>query len=460
MEDILELLKSQNPDDIKKAYKKLASKGKKGVLDNANEYNNKRDIRKNQVGKRKDKVTGSELIKVNKIAIPFQRKIVQSASSFLFGSPVNIVPNEVTDISETILDKWKDLRLDAMMLKFVEAVKSETEATIIFYEVDKKDGTPIKLKSRLLTSENGTYYPYFDEYGDLIAFGWEYRKIESDKEVSYLYVYTETEEFRYKKADGSWEVLEGFPKVNLFQKIPVVYLSQKSTEWEYVKDLIDRFEMTFSKFCDTNDYFADPKYKIKGKVAKLKQDAKAIYLEMKETRDGKVFSGDVDIISWDRAPESLKLEFETLVLLIYFLSNTTNLTPSELKGLGAMSGTAIKLMFFGSILKAKWDEGDYSVAISRMLNVIKAGIINITNPELDSKEDTTSFDVQFTSVLPENLQEIVTTLVDANGGKAIISQRTAVEQNPMVEDKDEEVKRLDEEASTSKVEDLGVTVGI
>ncbi len=459
MADILELLSSENPDDIKKAHKMLSQNAKKEVLNNANEYNNKRDIRKNQVGKRQNKVTGGEVIEVNKIAIPFQRKIVQSASSFLFGSPVNIVPNEATDLTETILDKWKELRLDATLLKFAEAVKSETEATLIFYEVDKKDGTPIKLKSRLLTSKNGKYYPYFDEYGDLIAFGWEYKKIENDKDVVYLHVYTETQEFRYKKTDSNWQLIDK-PTINLFGKIPIVYLSQDSPEWEYVKDLIDRFEMSFSKFCDTNDYFSNPKYKIKGKIEKIKQDAKAIYLDMVETEKGQIINGDVEIISWDRAPESLKLEFDTLILLIYFLSDTTNLTPSELKGLGAMSGVALQLMFMGSILKAKWDEGDYSVAISRVLNIIKTGVVNITNPELKPKDNNTSFDIQFTSVLPKNLKEIVETLVEANGGKPIISQETAVEQNPMVEDKVREVERLQEQNKADKINNLGDTVEI
>ncbi|MBS9774593.1 MAG: phage portal protein [Tenacibaculum sp.] len=457
MADILELLNSTEPENIKKAHKILSQNAKKDVLNNANEYNNKRDVRKNQVGKRQNKVTGGEVIEVNKIAIPFQRKIVQSASSFLFGSPVNIVPNEVNDLTETILDKWKELRLDATLLKFAEAVKSETEATIIFYEVNKGDGN-IKLKSRLLTSKNGKYYPYFDEYGDLTAFGWEYKKTENDKEVVYLYVYTEDQEFRYKSVDGNWQLLKGYPVVNLFGKIPVVYLSQESPEWEYVKDLIDRFEMTFSKFCDTNDYFADPKYVIKGKVYKVKGDSKSIRLEMVQTSDGKIVSGDVSILSWDRAPESLKLEFDTLVLLIYFLSDTTNLTPADLKGLGAMSGVALELMFMGSILKAKWDEGDYSVAISRMLSIIKAGVTNITNPNLKLKDDDTSFEVKFTSVLPKNLKEIVETLVEGSGGKAIISQETATELNPMIKNKDREKERLRQESNLDKVQDLGDTI--
>src|SRR5690606_6405614 len=142
---------------------------------------------------------------------------------------------------------------------------------------------------------------------------------------------------------------------------------------------------------------------------------KMVKLDIVETDKGNVIEADLDVISWDRAPEALKLEFETTMELIFGLSDTTYFTFEKAKGLGAVSGVAMRLMFFGSILKAKWDEGDYQTAISRVINILKAGIGNILETKLKSGLETLSVDVRFTSVLPENIKEVIEILSEATG---------------------------------------------
>src|SRR5690606_29248432 len=83
------------------------------------------------------------------------------------------------------------------------------------------------------------------------------------------------------------------------------------------------------------------------------------------------------------------------------------------------------------------DQGDYSTAVSRILNVMKAGIANITSEARETELEELDIDIQFTSILPDNLLETVQILTEANGGKPIMSQETSVASNPLVTDSDE-----------------------
>lgn len=426
---------------------------KKNVADYAAEYKeNKRDLRPTQVGKRQDKRLKNETVTVAKIPIPFSHDVVQSATAFLFGSPVKIT-SELTSIQD-ILDVWEKMRLDSLLIKFTEAVKSETEAAIVFYQ--KEEGEELSLKARLLTSENGSLYPVFDAFGDLIAFGWKYKALDGDKEYEFMHLWTK-EKYYILKNDSGWKETDDSGQ-NFFSKIPVVYMSQDEPEWFLVQTLIDRFEMNLSKFADTNDYFSSPMYKAKGSVGQLpsKDDTgKMVILPIVETQGGKLIEADLDVITWEQAPEALKLEFDIERSLIYGLTKTADLSQESLKGLGTnLSGVALQMMFFGSILKSKFDQGDYKIAISRMLSVIMSGMANITKQLTEADIKEAKFDIEFTSVLPDNLLDIINILSTATGGKPIMSQATAVKNNPIVEDADEEIRQIAEE---EKAESFSLT---
>jgi len=445
----MSVLDKFNEGNFSEGLSELKSTQKKGVSDAYKEYENVRTIRDSQVGKRIDKRTKNEVVKVAKIPIPFQRKIVQSASVFLFGQPVKLVPSESNPAWDAIDSLWTDLRISSVLLDFCKKVKSETEAAIVVYPV-AKEGQEVKLKTRVLSQDNGTIYTNFDEYGDLVAFGWEYTSTVNGQEVERLRVWTADQVYEF---DGE-NLVEEFPKPNLFGKIPVVYLSQKHPEWWEVQDLIDRYEMSYSKFADTNDYFAHPMFKAKGQIQSMPQKdetGKMLRLPIHETKNGNIIEADVEFLTWEHGPESIKLEFETNKGLIYGLSDTPDLSFDNVKGIGNISGVALELMFLAPILKAKDDQGDYNVVISRLINVLKAGLSNILKPQGVTEQmlNELYIDIQYQSVLPGNLIETVQMLVEANGGKPIMSQQSSVASNPLVSDNEEEMDRIKEEKEST-----------
>lgn len=423
--ELLELIKE---GDIKGLVSKLPNK--ESVVNNKKEYNNDRKVRKTQVGKREDKTikgeSGNKIVPVAKIPIPFQRKIVKSASAFLFGNPINLSSD--ADISD-LTNEWRRLRMDSLLLKFAQEVKSSTEAAIAFSIVKDDDGT--KLKAQML---KGNLYPVFDEYEDMKAFVWMFKNTSTD----YLYVFTAESTKKYKKVKDGWS--EEGSDTNLFKKIPIVYMNQENPEWWEVQDMIDRYEMSVSKFADTNDYFASPMYKIKGEVGSFPGKdvtGKAVTLPQK-VENNILVEGDVEYLTWPHAPEATKLELDKLEGLIYSMSSTTNVTLESMKGVGNVANYAMQLMFLTSIIKAKWDEGDFRTAIERMISLIYAGSSKMSKPEEHIK-------VEFTGILPNNVMEIITMLSEATGGQAIMSQEAAVKQNPLVSDPQDEIAKIQSE---------------
>ena len=380
---------------------------------------------------------------------------MRTASVFLFGNPIQLVPNEENEASKAITYLWNDLRMDSLLLNFCQTVKSETEATIIFYEAKKED--QVIIKARLLTNQHGKVYPYFDSYGDMTAFGWEFKTMENKKEILYLYLFTADNKYVFKQESSDWIIIHELSGKNQFKKIPVVYLSQKRPEWWEVQELIDRYEMSFSKFCDTNDYFASPMYKAKGSVTSMPEKdetGKMIKLDIVETPDGKIINSDLDFLTWDHAPEALKLEFELSKGLIYNLTDTPDLSFDNVKGLGNVSGIALKLLFLSPVLKSYWDQGKYKTAISRIINLMKSGLKNVLNKNGNTLDDL-QFDVVFSSVLPENIKEVVEILTEATAGKPIMSQQTAIANNPYVKNGEEEVNKIKEESDQETLLNLG-----
>lgn len=429
------------------------------------EYENGRELRDSQVGNREDKVTDAGEVIVAKIPIPFQRKIVQTSSAFLFGKPVQLSLDQDSTAEEDFrlfVRQWKSMRMDSKLLQACEICKSETRSAILFRVVSDGVQTPeqeieLEMKATVLSSKNGKIYPAFNEFGDMVAFMYEYEgKDEKGDDVVYIMVLTQTNMVRILIDGDDYKEVETKP--HFFDRIPVVYMSQDYPDWHYVKAMIDRYEMVNSKFADTNDYFASPMFKAKGAVDFVpeKDQSGTVYkLDIFETDHGNVITSDLEVLTWEHGPESTKMEFENLKGLIYSLTNTPDLSFDNVKGLGNISGVALELMFMDPILKSYFDEGIFRTAVERCINVIRSGMIMALKNAGESFYQE-EINVSFRSVLPENISEIVDNLVSATGGKAVLSQKRAVQLNPLVDNSVEEYQEIQNEGAV----DTGGTLNL
>lgn len=399
---------------------------------------------------------------VNRIAVPFQKLIVNRAVGFLLGNPVEIKSTAENKQQELLVAMIKRTLADNkdkyFNRKLARTVKSECQAAEMWYLMEdplfwKKTVTNVnsifKLRVKLLSPSAGDkLYPYFDDYGDMTAFSRGYTLKDKDgKEVEHFDTWTAQVVINREKPGGSaWTEIR---TANIFQKIPVIFYSQHQSEWADVQSMIERYETKASNFADTNDYFGSPMVKLTGQVLSLPG----------KTTQGKVIQldvgGDAEYMAWSQAPESERLEFELLEKLIYSCTQTPNISFEQMKAIGStLSGFAIRLMFTDAHLKAENDIELFGEMFQRRLNLLKHICGTVINVSLAGDVEVLEVEPVFSPYMPKNIKEEVEILSIARANQALISKETAIENNPLVGSVKEELRRMeaDQEAQTAQTQ--------
>ncbi|WP_177764001.1 phage portal protein [Flavobacterium sp. I3-2] len=424
-----------------------------------NEFNkNERNLRPSQVGNiQKDKIVGTgekaKNVTAIRLSIPFAKKIVNTAVAFELGEPITLISDDKNELFEAVKQTWKLNRLDNKLQEALKKKKSELESCLIFHieDIPSDKGWITKLfktekkriKSTLKTNKEGKMYPIMNQFGNMIQFVWRFKTKINNNEVDNIWIYTDKERIVINNSiNNVYSQIESKP--HGFDRIPVVYLQQDVPEWEDVKTIIDRFEVALSKLGGSNDYAGYPLLKLYGELVNMpdrNDDGKTLRFPMKEVDDtsGKTIHGDAEFLTANNAAESVKLELEKLYSLILAMSSTPDIAFDNLKGLGSMSGVALKLMFLDAIIKAKMNEGDNRTMIERCLNIIASGIKSTVSTKLSKQELLIS--VQFNSILPNDLKEAVEIATTAVQG-GVMSKETAINYLDMVEDKKNEIQSI------------------
>jgi len=399
----------------------------------------KKTINKNTGRKDEDgnAVTEKDYIEVNRIGMPYQELIVERRIGFLLGNKINLNPIYSTDsennpekkVIDIINRIWNDNKLDYRNKDIARRSWSELECAELWYLVEDPEGgfwdkvsvslgvkrAQFSLKMKILSPELGDkLYPLFDAYGDLISFAREYSVKEEGKDINHFDVYTA--EMIYKYANrGSW-ILDNLAAgggviVNAMKKIPIIYYPEKHSEWHRVQSMIDRQETIVSNHGDMNDYFGSPILTVvgdmlgfaskgeQGKIISLAENAKANYLAL------------------ESPPESIKMEIDNLDKFIFSFSQTPNISFSELKSLGDLSGVALKLLFMDAHMAALNKVQTFGLGIQRRINLLKATIGSTLSVGLQSACNTLQVEPEFIPYLPLNIKEEVETI-----GTAVMSE--------------------------------------
>jgi SPP1 family phage portal protein len=393
-------------------------------------------------------------IMIARIPFPFQKLIVRRAATFLCGNPIEIEAKTDDDsleekFIEVIKKTWDDNKLDYDSKTLAKLMMSETEVAELWFFEDAKEGywkgTPndkeavtLRLRMKILANKyKDTLYPIFNAYGDMIAFARGYCTTLGKDKIEHLDIYTDQKRHLLTQGKTGWIlVTEEEPS----GKIPAVYYAQEDVEWVDVQWMIERIELLLSKLSDTNDYFAHPILGLEaesvddvewpekdasGKAVLLKNGAKAGY------------------IVWQASPESIKMELLQLRSAIMDQTDTPDISFDQVKGLGTYSGIALKMIFSGAHMKASEKEEIFGKGIQRRLNFLKVAHAYI-NSDFEPAVPL-AIRPRFTYYLPKDFVEETNMLMMANGGKQIISRKTAIELSSLVKDPQGELARLEEE---------------
>lgn len=382
-------------------------------------------------------------VAVARAAIPYQKLIVERIIGTMLGNNIqlteeNLAGSEVeSDLFKQVKQVWEDSKMDFTNRSILRALLSEMEVAEIWYAVKNEYGE-IELKCRVVSPSKGDrLYPFFDDNGTLIAFSREYEiEKEPGTKIIRLDTYTKESILKFQNADSGWQFLGGI--TNSFGKLPVVYYYQLAPEWMDIQPSCDRQDTLVSNFSDTNDYFASPMVKVRGKVEGFADKGE----------QGKIITvgenGDVDYLTWNSGPEAIKTEFDINEDLIYSSMQIPNFSWSKVQNIGNLQNAILKLFFTDPHMKAETKWETFGIGIQRRLNLLSRACKELFNTK------TTERQIKIKPVMkpyvPENLSEIVQTLVTATNGEPVMSQKRAVELNPMVSDTKAEMERLDEES--------------
>lgn len=414
-----------------------------------------------------DKENDRERIRIEKvarIAVAIQKLIINRTVSFCFGNPVAYNATPDGDMQEKAIKAIDRVlhccKTNTLNRKVARSIFGYKECAEMWYAQEKSKPhntysfpTKFKLRVAILSPKYGdVLYPYFDEYGDMIAFSRSFVRIKGDKKkYEYFETYTDSQHWLRIRADSGYAIVDGYPKVNPIGKIPVVYGRQDAFETEDVDNLIDRLEKLLSNFADTNDYHASPKIFTTGEIVGFAQKGEA----------GAVVQGEpgatAQYLSWQHAPESVKLEIETLLKLIYTISQTPDISFESVKGLGAISGIALKLLFMDAHLKVQDKMEMFGDYLQRRVNVIKAYLAQL-NPSLEDALDELEVEPEITPYMPTSEIEEINMWLAANGNKPLVSQKASVKGANLTQDPEKDFEQIQEEASAENSFSIGEPV--
>lgn len=401
------------------------------------------------------KQVGDETVPNWPIALPIQKKIVESTVAFLVGKPVRLVQeSENTDYAfQMVQDVWKEMRMNSKLLDLLTKYYSETEAVIMFrpYRDSKADindlTVPNTIRCKVISKSNGEgIYYRFDEFGTLEAWGREYKvKTGAGKEVDHFDLETASSIYYYKKDGRDWTVES---KPNIANKINMVLFSQEKWDSFDVDPLIERREVLTSGKAKNNDAMGNPILKLTGNVENLPDIAKSVkVVQMSE-------GGNAEYLYPQMSVDLIKEEREDLKELINYFTDTPDFSMDSMKSIGTTSGKAIELMFFPAILKSIRNQITLVELFDRMMEVIKNMLVklNLSDQRLSKEMKDLRIKFEFSSPLPENEADLIDMLSTATGGKATLSQEEAASLNPLTKNGKGNWDKIKNEFISSEIE--------
>lgn len=407
---------------------------KKHKIFNIAEYPDKK-VESKYTDEKGDKKTKTDTVKLNRIGLPYQKKIVNIATTFLCGEPIKYTNNsedtELYDAFQKVIEKNKMKFIDK---EIVTAVGRFTECAELWYHIEEANQhygfySSFRLKVKVLTPDKNHLYPVFDENDELISFSREFKI--GDKTI--FEVYTAQRIIRYEN-DGEWK--ETINTENPIGKIPVVFYKQEQVEWADVQTAVERLEQIYSYSAESNDKFAFPILKLKGEVTG----------QFAKENSGKVIqlgeSADADFVIPPTANQSLNDEISRLERDIHDFTSTPNISFDNMKGLGNMlAGSSAQFLFLSAHLKVMDKLAIYIPAFQRRASVIKS-YLQYINVKLDNKE----LDIEpvITPFVINNEAEFIRFLMEANGNKPIYSQEHSM-QKAGIKNAQEMIKQIQQE---------------
>ena len=231
-----------------------------------------------------------------------------------------------------------------------------------------------------------------------------------------------------------------------------MYGRQDKSEWADVQALIERLEKLLSNFADTNDYHASPKIFVTGEIRGFARKGET----------GAIIEGEANstaqYLSWQQAPESVRLEIDTLLNMIYSTTQTPDISFDSVKGLANLSGVALRMLFLDAHLKVQNKSELFGEYLERRMNLVRR-YLGVLNNALEPHIGQIEVSQRIEPFMVDDRAATIQALNLANGGRELISQRTAVRLSGLSDDPDGEYERIVTEKDADRIAEGTLNIG-
>lgn len=396
------------------------------------------DPASHEVNKRPDKPrAGQSPYITEKLSRSRQRYINEVELFFLLGQPIvwEATSEDTDDAFQAYKDFLDNTRFNTSMRQAKRLAGAETECAKI-YHIYQDEGMP-QVKVKVISRSNGYILrPLFDQWDNLIAFGYGYTLLENGKSVDHFDIETPDFIYRCKKQNIGWEVM---PVANPSGKINVIYYQQNKA-WDGAQNRISREEFADSKAADSVNYYSDPKLLATADVLELAKGGETsnvgevIKLSNKE-------SSMVEYLvppEYSTMKEAEKKDLSTSILFDTF---TPDFSYENMKGMGTLSGEALKRALALGYMKRDNLKEVYDILVDREKNLILAIMMNVTHIGLREQLSRLKVQHKFSEPFAEDKEkntDMIIKLYDAR----LISLQTAVNMLSFTDKPEEEIKRI------------------
>lgn len=379
---------------------------------------------------------------LNRIGLPYQKRIVEIATMFQTAIPYKYTAEDsalFTAFQEVI----KSNKMNFSDSKICTEVKRYTQVAELWYPEEGQNeqyGVPSKflLRHKVLSPEKYKLYPRFDDNDNLISFGVESTSKDGKKNIFQAFTAEFIYTFTTENGQTTTEV-----KPNIIGKIPVVLYQQDKPEWDSVQHLIEIAEEQRTYFSESNKKFGEPILMIAGRV-EGKMSGNNMGGKVFEVKDG----GNVQFVVPPNANENFDREMTMNRRDIHEFTHTPDLSDEFYAGKGNMlSGVGRKLAWLPAHLKVKDNEAIFIPALQRRINIILAFLSKMyvafekEMKDINITPIITPFDI-------DDDTEMIRTLMEANGGKPLLSQREAM-QRFGITDPEAQLKQIKDEENNN-----------
>ena len=421
--------------------------GKQGLI---NEYDpTKHPVMNKQLYP--DLVKDDGVERVTRITLSFQRLAAKRMSELLCGIPVKRIykpEDEKQQQVATYLEKIFDRnRINSVNTDRTNALFAGCEIFTLWYAVEQKNNlygfaSPLKLRCRTFSPMLGDeLYPFFDEYGDMVAMSIGYTRKVGRKNVQYFDTYTDDRHIKWSNESGEWLAVED--EKTTVGKIPGIYTFRPTPIWEDTSRNVYEMEWTLSRNGNYIRENSKPKFIVCADEIIQYGDEKSGNKEFKSVMQYPT-GARAEYVTWSQAIESLKFQIDTLRNLFFTQLQLPDWSYEKMSQ-QALSGESRKQMFIDAELKVQDESGRWLEFFDREINVAKAFLKLMLGQAWHEAIDALPVENVITPYRITDRKEEVETLMTANGNKPIMSQRESIEAYGRSDNVDQTLKEINEQ---------------